>query len=188
MPSRTDAERTLREYAGISASAAKELVEAVVTAAGEEALELIAGSAPVPTNMSDARALRLRYIATARKRSLSQREVGVIFRLGTTQAAAAIERMQATYPQEVDDLFKARLASAASVEETGSAGAYRYSVHFDDKASFEYAHQLLQRKHLDHDVRRKANQTLDMPAKIKGEDGEEKDPLEVLGIPGPHEH
>ena len=185
MASRAEAEQTLTEYAGISEETAKEVVDAVVAAAEEEALELIAGSAPVATNMGDARALRLRYISKARQQSLSQREVGVIFRLGPAQAASTIDRMQATYAQEVDELFKARLANAASVEKTGALGNYRYSVHFDDKASFEYAHQLLQRTRLDHDVRRKANQTLDMPRKIKGADGEERDPLDVLGIPVP---
>lgn len=60
MASREDAEKTLRAYAGISDADAKALVEAVAQAAEDEALELIAGSAPVPTNMGDARALRLR--------------------------------------------------------------------------------------------------------------------------------
>jgi hypothetical protein len=185
MASRQEAESTLVEYAGISKEAAKDVVNAVIAAAKEEALELIAGSAPVPTNMGDARALRLRYISQARQQSLSQREVGVIFRLGPTQAAGTIDRMQATYAQEVDGLFRARLAEAASVEKTGSMGNYRYSVHFDDKASFEYAHQFLQRSHVDHDVRRKPNQTLDMPRKIKDQHGQERDPLDVLGIPIP---
>lgn len=185
MASRGDAETTLRDYAGISEGDAKALVDAVVSAAEAEALELIAGSAPVPTNMGDARALRLRYISQARQQSLSQREVEVLFRLGPTQAANTIAKMQATYAQEVDVLLRARLEAAATAEKSGAAGNLRYLVHFDDAATFEYAHQLLQRHRLDHDVRRKAHQVLDMPRRIKGEDGKPKVPLDVLGIPKP---
>jgi len=183
--SRKAAEKTLQDYAGIDAGEAKALVEAVVAAAEEETLELIAGSAPVPTNMGDARALRLRYISQARKQSLSQREVEVLFRLSGSQAASTIARMQATYAQDVDELIKVRLATSATVKKTGAAGDLRYSVHFDDNATFEYADQLLRRKGLGHDVRRKARQTLDMPREIADRSGQKRDPLVVLGIPVP---
>jgi hypothetical protein len=186
MASREDAEMTLRAYAGISGADAKALVEAVVRAAADEALELIAGSAPVPTNMGDARALRLRYISQARKRSLGQREVEVVFRLGPSQAATTIARMQATYAQDVDELLKARLKAAATAKKSGQAGDLRYEVHFDDAATFEFAYQLLQRNRLDHDVRRKKpSQILDMPRKITDNAGVERNPLDALGITKP---
>lgn len=181
-----EAEEVLKDYAGLSSTDAKALVEAVTDAAQAEALELMAGSEPVPSNMNDARALRLRYISQARKQSLVQREVEVIFRLGSTQAANVISRMQTTYAQDVDVLVKARLSTAATPEETGDADDLRYSVHFDDAATFEYAYQYLQRNRLDHDVRRhKASLMLDMPREIKDPAGEMKDPLDVLDIPKP---
>lgn len=186
MASRKDAEKTLCDYAGISEPDAKALVKAVVQAAEDEALELIAGSAPVPTNMGDARALRLRYIAQARKRSLGQREVEVVFRLGPSQATTTITRMQATYAQDVDELLKARLKAVATAKNSGQAGDLRYEVHFDDASTFEFAYQLLQRSQLDHDVRRKkSSQILDMPRKITDNAGVERNPLEVLGIAKP---
>lgn len=150
----------------MSGADAKALVKAVAQAAEEEALELIAGSAPIPTNMGDARALRLRYISQARKRSLGQREVEVVFRLGSSQAATTITRMQATYAQEVDELLKTRLKTTATAKKSGQAGDLRYEVHFDDAATFEFAYQLLQRSRIDHDVRRnKARRSSTCPAR-----------------------
>jgi hypothetical protein len=186
LASREHAEKTLSAYAGVSNADAKTLVEAVVKAAEEEALELIAGSAPVPTNMGDARALRLRYISQARKRSLGQLEVEVVFRLSPSQATSTIARMQATYAQDVNELLKARLKATATAKKSGQAGDLRYEVHFDDAASFEFAYQLLQRNRLDHDVRRKkSSQILDMPRKIADSAGAERNPLEVLGLAKP---
>ncbi len=185
MASKQEAEEVLRDYAGLSSGDSQKLVSAVVKAAEAEALELIAGTDPVPSNMNDVRALRLRYISQALKQTLVQREVEVIFRLGSTQAANVISRMLATYAQDVDPLMKARLGSAATAEEAGHADDLRYLVHFDDAATFEYAHQYLQRSRLDHDVRRKANQTLDMPRLINGPDGQDHDPLDALGIARP---
>ncbi len=141
MTGKSEAEEVLRTYAGLSSGDAGKLVSAVLKAAEEEALELIAGTDPVPSNMNDVRALRLRYISQARKQTLVQREVEVIFRLSATQAANVISRMLATYAQDVDPLMKARLKTAATAEEAGDSDELRYLVHFDDAATFEYAHQ-----------------------------------------------
>lgn len=93
---------TLAEYAGLDPAEAKKLVDAVVAAAEREALELLAGDAPVPSSLADARALRLRYITETAGRALKPREVEVILRLPSTGAVAALRRLNATYPRTVD--------------------------------------------------------------------------------------
>src|SRR5439155_7676864 len=56
---RAAAKTALEEYAGLDDADAEALLSAVVVAAEREALELLAGDAPVPSSLADARALRL---------------------------------------------------------------------------------------------------------------------------------
>jgi hypothetical protein len=176
---RQAAKDALQEYAGLSPSDADALLNAVVTAAEQEALELLAGDAPVPSTLVDARALRLRYITQAAERALKPREVEVILRAGQGPALNALRRLNATYPRSVDLYLKRVVQDTGTVTETGDQETgYRYSIYFDEPTGLEYAYQLLQRRGLTHDVRvKRADQVLDLPREIR-----EQDPLVALGF------
>src|SRR5690349_3654084 len=94
---RSSARRALSEYAGLSDAEADRLLNAVLSAAEREALELLAGDAPIPSSLTDYRALRLRYITQSAQRALKPREVEVILRTSPASARAALQRMNATY-------------------------------------------------------------------------------------------
>lgn len=179
---RNAAKAALEEFAGLSPTQADQLVKAVVAAAEREALELLAGDAPVPSSLADARALRLRYITESAGRALKPREVEVILRVPPSVASSSLRRMHATYPRSVDAYLKKVVQETSTVTLTGDqSSGYRYAIYFDELSGLEYAYQLLQRKGLTHDVRlRRADQTLDLPRKIN-----QRDPLPVLGLKAP---
>jgi len=179
---RIAARSTLIEYAGLQTSDADALVTAVVAAAEREALELLAGDAPVPSSLADARALRLRYITESVGRALKPREVEVILRVSPSTAASALRRMNATYPRAVDSFLKLVVKQTGTVTKTGDQQkGFRYQIYFDDPGGLEYAYQLLQRHGLTHDVRvRRIDQMLDLPRKISNQN-----PLTVLDLPEP---
>jgi hypothetical protein len=170
---------TLEEYAGLDPAGAKKLLDAVMVAAQQEACELLAGDAPVPSSLVDARALRLRYITEAIGRALKPREVEVILRLPPSGAVAVLRRMNATYPRSVDGFLRDVVSQTGTVTKTGDQDSgYRFQIYFDEPDGLEYAYQLLQRRGLTHDVRvKRQDQTLDLPRKINGQD-----PLTVLGL------
>jgi|SRR5882724_7851746 len=170
---------SLSEYAGLGTTDAEALVVAVSAAAEREALELLAGDAPVPSSLADARALRLRYITESAGRALKPREVEVILRVSPSTALSVLRRMNATYPRAVDGFLKDVVKKTATVTRTGNQEAgFRYQIYFDEPGGLEYAYQLLQRRGLTHDVRmRRAEQVLDVPRDIGGDD-----PLEALGL------
>jgi hypothetical protein len=179
---RDAAREALEEYAGLDTAEATKLLEAVVAAAEREALEVLAGDAPVPSSLADARALRLRYITESAGRALKPREVEVILRVASSTALSVLRRMNATYPRAVDQYLKKVVKDTSTVTKTGSQEAgFRYQIFFDDLGGLEYAYQLLQRKGLTHDVRvRRPDQVIDLPRKING-----RDPLSVLGLTAP---
>jgi hypothetical protein len=176
---RTAAETALRDYAGLTAADAKALVRAVIAAAEQEALDLIAGETPVPSSVADARALRLKRICDAAGRMLRPREVEVVFRVPPATAAATARRMVATYPGSVERHLRGLVGHTATVTETGSAeSGLRYSIYFDEPTALDFAYQLLQRRGLTRDVRvHRSEQTLDVPRRVGG-----VDVLQALGI------
>jgi hypothetical protein len=179
---RDAAKATLMEYAGLDSTAADALVAAVTAAAEREALELLAGDAPVPSSLADARALRLRYITESAGRAVKPREVEVILRVSPSTAVSVLRRMNASYPRAVDGFLKQVVRQTATITRTGNQEVgFRYQIYFDEPAGLEYAYQLLQRRGLTHDVRvKRVDQMLDLPRKI-----DDQDPLTVLGLTAP---
>jgi hypothetical protein len=179
---RAAAREALETYAGIPANAADVLLRAVVEASEREALEVLAGDAPIPSSLADARALRLRYITESAKRALKPREVEVLFRVSSSTALNILRRMNATYPRAVDDYLKKVVQDTGTVVRTGDQNSgFRFQIFFDEPSGLEYAYQLLQRRGLTHDVRlRRPEQALDLPRQINGQDV-----LGVLGLPAP---
>ena len=74
------------------------LLKAIKLAAEDEFLGSMVGSEPVPTAMSDLRALRLRRICEYTGRSLSAHEIAAIFRISTRQAVRLHDQMESSYP------------------------------------------------------------------------------------------
>jgi hypothetical protein len=179
---RDAARAALEEYAGLGKEDAQALLDAVVAAAEREALELLAGDAPVPSSLADARALRLRYVTESVGRALRPREVEVILRVAPSTAVSTLRRLNATYPRAVDAYLKRVIQETSTITETGDqATGYRYEIYFDEPSALDYAYQLLQRRGLTHDVRmRRPDQVLDLPRRIK-----EQDPLRLLGLKRP---
>ncbi|TMM28221.1 MAG: hypothetical protein E6F94_00255 [Actinobacteria bacterium] len=179
---RAAAKTALEEYAGLDDADAEALLSAVVVAAEREALELLAGDAPVPSSLADARALRLRYITESAQRALKPREVEVILRVSSSAALNSLRRMNATYPRAVDSYLKKVVQETSTITKTGDQkSGFRFQIYFDEASGLEYAYQLLQRKGLTHDVRvKRADQVLDLPRKINGQDV-----LAVLGLKSP---
>jgi hypothetical protein len=179
---RQDATAALEEYAGLDPAGAEALVDAVLAAAQREAFELLAGDAPVPSSLADARALRLRYVTEAAGRALKPREVEVILRVSPSVAIGALRRLNSTYPRAVDGFLRQVVRDTGTVTITGNADAgFRFQIYFDEPAGLEYAYQLLQRRGLTHDVRpKRTDQILDLPREINGQN-----PLTILGLPTP---
>lgn len=182
-----NAATVLKTYAGLSANAAAQLIAAVKDAASTEALELIAGTEPVPSNLLDARALRLRRVCEKLGRTLTPREVEVIFRVPPTTASSIDRRMRATYPQAVDAFMRQLVSATASATKTGSTEkGLRYDVAFDDPAALEFAVQILQREGMTRTLKqRRVEQTLDVPRAMKDRNGTTRDPLDILDVPKP---
>jgi hypothetical protein len=183
MPTEDDAVQVARTYGGLTAEQARTLVKAVIAGARAEALELLAGTEAVPSNLGDARALRLRYICQELGRPARHREVELIFRVTPAAAAGIVKRMQATYMTVLDGLFRARLRESASAVAAGDLDDLRYTISFDEEALLDYARQLLQRAGMTRGVVvRRSALTLDVPRRMQARSGGERDPAEVLGL------
>jgi hypothetical protein len=170
-----EAVAAVRRRTGLGEGDAKQLVNAVVAAAQDEALDVIAGQEPVPSALADARALRLRRIAKTLGRSLRQREVEAVFRLDPTGASRVIGKMVATYPAVAEDLLGAEvadvLADPRNRSREGSAGAgWRYVISFDERTQVDHAAALFARHGLARHVLRVTGRSLEVDAEIGKQD------------------
>jgi hypothetical protein len=176
----------LRTYAGLEEKDAAELVEKLKVAAAEEAVDVLAGTAPVPSNMTDARALRLRYICRVLGRKLTPREIEVIFRMTRSQASAVEGRMAALYPDEIEKFMRALVSRTAEAVPVGSAdkGNLGYEISFDEEAAYDFAIQLLEREGMTHPLRKHPSRpSIEVREKMRDRYGNERDPITVLNIP-----
>jgi hypothetical protein len=182
-----DAASVMRTYAGLGTDDAAALVAAVQAAVVREALDVIAGDAPVASNLTDSRALRLRRICEELGRTLTPREVEVVFRLPPQAAGSVDRRMRATYPQAVDGFMRSLVSDTATATKTGDADkGFRYDVFFDDRAALEFAVQILQREGMTRNLKqRSTEQVLDVPRSMRDRQGTDRDPLDVLGVTKP---
>lgn len=170
----------------------KELVDAIETAAKEEAFDLVAGTDPIPSSMVDARALRLRRICETLKRGLTLREIQVVLRVGESTARSIDSRMRATYPRQMDDIREARLeamrAAAKPKVERPDGGDLRYKIHFSQPSAIDLAHELLADAGYLNGVERPDDENLILPLRAKARDGRRINLLtEILGLPDPEQ-
>jgi hypothetical protein len=144
MADRTNAEAVL-QAAGTTEDL-EGLLDAIEAAGKEEAFDLIAGTDPIPSNMSDLRALRLRRICETVGRELTTREIEIVFRIGSSGAKVVGARMRATYPRQMAEIKAARTdamrkAATAAVEKVDKK--LRYNIHFSESSALEFARELL---------------------------------------------
>lgn len=180
--SRREAVSAVARQASLTAADADELVRAVEDAVVDEARDTIAGSSPVPSTMSDARAARLAYVVRRLKRPLRRREVEIVFRVTPSTARSIVGRMHATYPDALDEqaLLRAVRASAHPEDLGRAGGRRRYRIAFDDESGFNAAYALLNQRGLIEDVRRDERAlTFELPQRMGPR---REDPLDMLGI------
>jgi hypothetical protein len=123
------------------------LLTAIETAGKDEAFDLIAGTDPIPSNMSDLRALRLRRICETLKRELTVREIQIVFRIGESAARSVDARMRATYPRQMADIRKVRIAAmhkaVAKITREKVDEEQFYKIRFSQRQALEFARELL---------------------------------------------
>jgi hypothetical protein len=177
---------TLKTYAGLADGDAAALVEKLKEAAAQETVDVVAGVAPVPSNMTDSRALRLRYICRVLGRKLTPREIEVVFRLTPSQASTVQGRMAALYPDDIESFMRGLVSSAGEAVPTGSAGAgdLGYEISFDEPAAYDFAIQLLEREGMTHLLRKHPSRlSIEVRDKMKDRYGNDRDPVSVLAVP-----
>jgi hypothetical protein len=166
------------------------LLDAIEAAAIEEALDLIAGTDPIPSSMLDARALRLRRICETLGRGLSEREIEVVFRIASSAARSVESRMQATYPRQMDRIREARkqaMRSGATVLRIHPAGEdERYKVHFPQPSALALARELLANENCLEGVECRDEEHLILPLSVQTPAGQRVNPLtDILGLAEP---
>jgi hypothetical protein len=177
----------LQHYAALTADEATALVDAVIAAAGEEAIDAIADEDPGPTAMNDVRAARIVRISRNLQppRLLRPIEVAVLFRVQLSAARLLINRVRASYTQLTDPWTRELIASQANDPEDISTDDLpdHWRVSFNDPIVVDYALDLLAREGMTRDVvRRRSEQALEFPRIVTDRRGDARPVLQVLGI------
>src|SRR6266511_274150 len=135
-----------QSLAGSQEVEAKELVQALMSAAQDQLLETITGSGTVPSKMVAVRAELLYHACARAERILEQREVEVLFRTLPTDARAILANMHATYEEALREQFLERMRRGARVTASGTdATGLRWVITFSDGSNFQTAWDEVQR-------------------------------------------
>lgn len=185
MANRDEAIAQLQRYAALTAPEAGSVVDAVIAAAQEEAIEQIANDALVPASVADARVARIARICAHVGRLLSLTEVEVILRVPPQTARSTLNRLRAGYRGEVDGWIKRIVIDAkatiddASTQESGK----RWRITFNDSIAIDYAIELLRREGMTRDINaNRSQQTLTMPQEMRDRQGHTRKSRDVLGL------
>jgi hypothetical protein len=185
MATRDEAVQYLRNFAALTEDEATMLVDAVIAAAGDEAIDGIAEQAPPPTTLADARAAKVVRICGHLGRLVRPVEAGVLLRVPISTATSVINRVRATYPQLVEPWTQQLIADQANRPEDISTDDLpdRWRVAFNDPAVLDYAYDLLRRRGMTRGVlRRRPEQALEFPRLVRDRHGDEQDVSAILGI------
>lgn len=181
-----EATEHLREHAALTAAEASAVVDAVIRAAGAEAIDAIADDSPPPTALADVRAARVVRICKEINRMLRPIEVEVILRVPSSTAQSIINRVRATYPQRVQPWTQQLVAEQSDAPRDISTEDQpdHWQVTFKDPAVLEYAYDLLRRRGMTRNVTRKrSEQALKFPREVDDRYGQAQVVRQVLGIP-----
>lgn len=185
MASQRDAIAQLEKYAALTAADAKSVVDAVVAAAQEEAVDQIANDALVPTSVADARVVRLARICGHLGRLLSQTEVEVLLRVPPSTARSTLNRLRAGYRQEAAE-WATRIVTEqveSVVDATTQDAGPRWRITFNDPAAIDYAVAVLRREGMTRGIAvNMAKQTLILPQTMRDRQGKPRKSREVLGV------
>jgi hypothetical protein len=122
------------------------LVDAALQAGVDQVLETIVGSGPPPTNMTYLKAEHLHYVCMLAQRTLTQQEVGVLFRLPAAPARSILTTMRATYADPLRDIFMARMRADARITSSGTeADGLTYTLTFSEENTTDTATAELER-------------------------------------------
>jgi len=114
MAEKADAIEQLQEYAALTEAEATALVDAVIAAAEEEAIDQIASDALIPASVADARVVRVARICAHIGRLLSPTEIAVILRVPPTTARSTTRRLRALYRSEIEGWIRQLVDHPAS--------------------------------------------------------------------------
>lgn len=185
MATRDDAISQLQQYAGLTVAEAAQVVDAVVTAAQQEAIDQIADDALVPASVADARVARIARICAHLGRLLSATEVEVVLRVPPQTAQSTLSRLRAGYRGEVGRWMKqiVRDAKADITDVSTPASGNLWRIAFNDPAAINYAVELLRQQGMTRAiVPDRAQQTLTVPELMRDRQGNMRKSLEVLGL------
>ena len=188
MATRDEALEHLQRFAALTAPEANALLEAVVGAMGDEAIDAIADEQPLPTAVAEARAARVARISRRLGRLLRPLEIEVLLRVPRSTATGIVNRVRATYPQLVEDWTRQLVGEQAEEPEDISTDDEpdRWRVVFNDPVVIDYAYDLLRREGMTRNiVRRRTEQALVFPAQVRDRHGEMRNVFEVIGVTEP---
>jgi hypothetical protein len=176
----------LSKLGNCSPDAARQLVEAAIGGAVDHAFELINGSGAVPTAMTTSKADQLRFVCERAGRSLSQREVEILFRVTSTAARTILTTMVATYEEALEAKFMDRMRGDATIERGGNDDTgLKWVIRFSESATLETARNRLgQLGPGSHGEVNSARNTLTVPRELII-DGRSVDVLGWLGLKEP---
>ena len=184
MANRNDAVGQLQAYAALTAAEAGAVVDAVIAAAQEEAIDQIANDVLVPASIADARVARLARICAHVGRLLSPTEVEVILRIAPQTAQSTLNRLRAGYRGEVGGWMKRIVVTTASVVDASTQESpKRWRVTFSDPMAVDYALEFLRREGMTRDITaNRTQQTLTMPQEMQDRQGNVRGSRAVLGL------
>lgn len=183
-----DAVVQLQQYAALNEPDARAVVEAVLGAARDEALDQIVDDSLVPASVADARTARLARICSHLGRLLSPGEVEVILRVPPPTAQSTLNRLRAGYRHQVDGWIRNLVVQQAEPAQDVSTDTDpdRWLISFKDPTSLDYAVELLRRIGMTRGISvDRKQQTLTVPKLMRDRRGDQASPLDVLGLPAP---
>jgi hypothetical protein len=193
---RDDALQALQRYGGCTRDRAEALVKAWRTVAADEAVEVVAGRAPVASTVAEGRLERVnRLVHELAKQADAEGgpnaaedagqlpnefEVASLLRITQTQARALLRNWRARYPAE----YETRMSAAASTgarQNGGSPEAPTWVIEYDDQSVFDYAVDRLRRYGISKGVKADRGEfTIEVSQDARTQEGQTA--LEVLGL------
>lgn len=130
----------LQRLAGLDRELSGRLVRALVQAAADQALETAAGQGPVPSSVTAVDAQRAYLTCLAAERTLSQREIEVLFRTTASRARSVFTTMWATYAEALDEQFATLVKDDVKVTASGTdKTGLTWTLTFSELSIYELA-------------------------------------------------
>ena len=145
-----EAAKALVSDAGCLPDRAVVLVKAIAEVAAVEALEIVAGTATVSGSIVDTRVTRLKQIIDYLPDDApfpDPYEVGVVFRIRTSQARSLINTYQARYSADYRAHMERQL-QAATAKATTVDKKNKWVIEFGDPTALDFAYDTLKRRGL----------------------------------------